>query len=100
MPEGCWSHDSGMDTKIKNMADFRHITRMLKDYINSLKIQEKIDKAASYIMSNWDAAKYRLRRECGVEACSAEGHVYHLLLSRKSDKQWGGVSRVTLNIQI
>ena len=41
-------------------------------------------KAADYVLENWGAARKRLRKRNGVLACSAEGHVYHVLSSRMS----------------
>lgn len=35
------------------------------------------------------AAKYRLRKSESVKACSAEGHVYHVLSSRMSTQAMG-----------
>ena len=49
----------------------------------------RINEAASYIASNWTAAKYRLRKSDGVVGCSAEGHVYHVLSSRMSTLAMG-----------
>ncbi|MFR6562956.1 MAG: UPF0236 family transposase-like protein [Eubacterium ventriosum] len=45
------------------------------------RIQEEL---AKYIKNNWTAAKRRLWRRNGVCACSAEGHVSHVLSSRMS----------------
>lgn len=45
---------------------------------------KKIEDAAKYITKNWSAAKRRLWRRDGVCACSAEGHVSHVLSSRMS----------------
>ena len=44
----------------------------------------KIQEAAKHIKNNWTAAKRRLWRRNGVCACSAEGHVSHVLSSRMS----------------
>ena len=45
---------------------------------------KRIQEAAKYIKNNWTAAKRRLWRRNGVCACSAEGHVSHVLSSRMS----------------
>ena len=50
---------------------------------------KRINDAASYIASNWTAAKLRLSKRDGVVGCSAEGHVYHLLSSRMSTLAMG-----------
>ena len=56
---------------------------------NKENILSKISASADYISSNWIAAKYRLRKHEGVLACSAEGHVYHVLSSRMSTQAMG-----------
>ena len=73
----------------KKKADFLEVVEKLKGCTDSEKIQAKIDKAAQYISSNWTAAKYRLRKSESVKACSAEGHVYHVLSSRMSTQAMG-----------
>lgn len=50
---------------------------------------KRIQEAAKYIKSNWGAAKRRLWRRNGVCACSAEGHVSHVLSSRMSTPALG-----------
>lgn len=51
--------------------------------------QKRINEAATYLASNWTAAKLRLRKKEGVVGCSAEGHVYHVLSSRMSTLAMG-----------
>ena len=50
---------------------------------------EQMEKAREYIVSNWMAAKVRLRHKDGVKGCSAEGHVSHVLSSRMSSRPMG-----------
>jgi len=50
---------------------------------------EKSLTEMNYILSNWGAAKLRLRHRAGVCGCSAEGHVYHVLSSRMSTLAMG-----------
>ena len=73
----------------KKKSDFLEIVERLKGCTDSEKIQAKIEKASQYISSNWMAAKYRLRKSESVKACSAEGHVYHILSSRMSTQAIG-----------
>ncbi|QFJ55088.1 ISLre2 family transposase [Pseudobutyrivibrio xylanivorans] len=73
----------------KTNADFLKLVDRLKEYTSSENILAKISASADYISSNWMAAKYRLRKHEGVLACSAEGHVYHVLSSRMSTQAMG-----------
>lgn len=72
-----------------NKEDFQKEVEKLKGYTENEKIQERIQKAAEYILENWGAAKKRLWKKDGVLACSAEGHVYHVLSSRMSTPAMG-----------
>ena len=73
----------------KGKKEFNAVVEKLKSCAESEKFQEKIERDAEYIRSNWMAAKYRLRKKEGVLACSAEGHVYHVLSSRMSTHAMG-----------
>ena len=73
----------------KTRAAFDEVVQKLKDCTDSEKTQEKIEKAAGYIKTNWSGAQRRLRKEDGVVACSAEGHVSHVLSSRMSSRPMG-----------
>ena len=73
----------------KSRPAFDEIAQRLKDCAESEKTQEKIEKAADYIRANWAAAQRRLRKDGGVVACSAEGHVSHVLSSRMSSRPMG-----------
>ena len=77
----------------KKKADFLEVVEKLKGCTDSEKIQSKIEKASQYISSNWMAAKYRLRKSESIKACSAEGHVYHVLSSRMSTQAMGWSKR-------
>ncbi|MBR4543340.1 MAG: ISLre2 family transposase [Lachnospiraceae bacterium] len=76
---------------IRNMTeeDFWCVVERLKGCAETDDVSVCIDKAAEYLISNWTAAKYRLRKENGIKACSAEGHVYHVLSSRMSTQPMG-----------
>ena len=48
-----------------------------------------MNDAKEYILSNWTAAKLRLRHQDGVKGSSTEGHVSHVLSSRMSSRPMG-----------
>ncbi len=73
----------------KKKTDFLEIVERIKACTDSEKTIERINDASNYIAANWTAAKYRLQRKSGVKACSAEGHVYHVLSSRMSTLAMG-----------
>ena len=68
---------------------FQKMTETIKEYTEDKKVKEKIQASADYIMNNWSAAKKRLWKKDGVVACSAEGHVSHVLSSRMSTLAMG-----------
>ncbi|XME01438.1 ISLre2 family transposase [Lachnospiraceae bacterium C1.1] len=70
-------------------SDFFEVVEKLKNCTTSEAVVQRIDSAASYISSNWTAAKYRLKKSEGVVACSAEGHVCHVLSKRMSTLPMG-----------
>ncbi|MCI9176590.1 MAG: hypothetical protein HFH49_17040 [Lachnospiraceae bacterium] len=45
-----------------------------------------MEEAAEYILSNWTAAKLRLKHKNGVLVSSAESQVSHILSSRMSSR--------------
>ena len=61
----------------------------LEGYVKDEPGLERMEKAREYIVSNWAAAKVRLRHKEGVKGCSAEGHVSHVLSSRMSSRPMG-----------
>lgn len=73
----------------KTKEDFEELVERLKAYIDKETDLKKIDDAAKYIKDNWSAAKRRLWKKDGVMACSAEGHVSHVLSSRMSTLAMG-----------
>lgn len=73
----------------KGRKEFRELVEKLKGCTFSERDHERITKAAEYILGNWTAARYRLRKKDGVLGCSAEGHVYHVLSSRMSTQAMG-----------
>ena len=64
------------DTK----EEFMSYIDMLEGYAKTESDLQKINEAASYILSNWSAAKVRLSNRKSLCGCSAEGHVSHVLL--------------------
>ena len=50
---------------------------------------KRIADAGEYILSNWTAAKLRLRHQGGIKGSSTEGHVSHVLSSRMSSRPMG-----------
>ena len=48
-----------------------------------------MEEAKAYILSNWTAAKIRLKHKDGVKGSSTEGHVSHVLSSRMSSRPMG-----------
>ncbi len=69
--------------------EFQEKIETLKEYTESENTKEKIQEAADYLLNNWGAAKRRLWKREGVLACSAEGHVSHVLASRMSTLAMG-----------
>ncbi|MBQ7371123.1 MAG: UPF0236 family protein [Blautia sp.] len=49
----------------------------------------KMEEAKEYLLSNWTAAKIRLKHKDGLLGCSAEGHVSHVLSDRMSSRPMG-----------
>ena len=70
-------------------ADFQKEIENLKSYAEKETVKETIQHAGDYVLRNWGAAKKRLWKKDGVLACSAEGHVYHVLSSRMSSLAMG-----------
>lgn len=70
-------------------SEFLEIAERLKWCTKSEAVQNRITEAATYIANNWTAARLRLEKSTGVVACSAEGHVYHVLSSRMSTQAMG-----------
>lgn len=73
----------------KSINDFEQTVEKLKGCTDLEADHRKIEDAAAYIRSNWGAAKRRLWKKDGVVACSAEGHVSHVLSSRMSTRPMG-----------
>lgn len=89
--------DSQYDAKVevcrsirnRSKKEFTELVERLKGYATTESDLKKIEDAETYIKKNWSAAKRRLWRKDGVCACSAEGHVSHVLSSRMSTQALG-----------
>ncbi len=68
---------------------FRSKVDEIKEYAESESQRERIEEGASYILTNWAAAKTRLNGRELIRGCSAEGHVSHVLSSRMSSRPMG-----------
>ena len=73
----------------KTKQDFEEIVERLEGCLESKTGLKRIADAKEYILSNWSAAKLRLRHQEGVKGSSTEGHVSHVLSSRMSSRPMG-----------
>lgn len=73
----------------KEKRDFEESVERLKMCLKSETGMKRITDAEEYILSNWTAAKLRLRHQDGVNGSSTEGHVSHVLSSRMSSRPMG-----------
>lgn len=69
--------------------EFVEKTKLLKEHAEDKNTIKRIDDGCKYILSNWTAAKLRMRRQNGVVGSSTEGHVSHVLASRMSSRPLG-----------
>lgn len=69
--------------------EFKEVTERLKGCLRDESGVKRIEEAEAYILSNWTAAKLRLRHQDGVVGSSTEGHVSHILSSRMSSRPMG-----------
>ena len=70
-------------------ADFKDVIERLRDCLETETGNERIDNASNYILSNWNAAKLRMKHKDGVVGSSTEGHVSHILSDRMSSRPMG-----------
>ena len=73
----------------KTKKDFEEIVERLEGCLENETGVKRIAGAKEYILSNWTAAKLRLRHQNGVKGSSTEGHVSHVLSSRMSSRPMG-----------
>ena len=70
-------------------SDFQEIVKRLKACAETESAENRIEESGTYILSNWTAAKIRLKDRETVKGCSAEGHVSHVLSSWMSSRPMG-----------
>ena len=73
----------------KTKKDFEEIVDRLEGCLNGDTGLKRMEDAREYILSNWSAAKLRLKHKNGVKGSSTEGHVSHVLSSRMSSRPMG-----------
>ena len=73
----------------KTKKDFEEIVDCLEGCLENETGIKRIAEAKEYILSNWTAAKLRLRHQDGVKGSSTEGHVSHILSNRMSSRPMG-----------
>ena len=73
----------------KTKADFVELVEKLEGYLTEEVGKKRMEEAKTYILSNWTAAKIRLKHKDGVKGSSTEGHVSHILSSRMSSRPMG-----------
>ncbi|MEE1031533.1 MAG: ISLre2 family transposase [Ruminococcus sp.] len=73
----------------KTKKDFEEIVDCLEGCLENETGIRRIAEAKEYILSNWTAAKLRLRHQDGIKGGSTEGHVSHVLSNRMSSRPMG-----------
>jgi hypothetical protein len=73
----------------KNKKDFEELVDKLEEYLHGEQGLQRMEDAKEYILSNWTAAKLRLRHKDGIVGSSTEGHVSHVLSNRMSSRPMG-----------
>ena len=89
--------DSADDVSVKlhgiirngTKREFREILEILKGYFPDEEPTKRFLESGEYILSNWTAARYRLKKVEGVIGSSTEGHVSHVLAFRMSTRAMG-----------
>ena len=69
--------------------EFEGASDCLKGYPQKEENVRRIEEASEYILSNWTAARLRLRHREGVVGSSTEAHVSHVLSARMSSRPMG-----------
>lgn len=68
---------------------FKNLVEEQKGYIKGCHGANRIDMTAEYLLSNWEAAKLRLKRKEGIVGSSTESHTSHILSSWMSSRLMG-----------
>lgn len=80
-------------------SDFNQVVEEIMICTVEESAQKRVMKSAGYFLSNWSAARIRLRKPNGIVGSSTEGHVSHVLASRMSSRPMGwsktGVDRMS-----
>ena len=81
---------AGEETSLTDQVSKQTVKNKLHNLTFPQQREEKrIEESGAYILSNWTAAKIRLKDRETVKGCSAEGHVSHVLSSRMSSRPMG-----------
>lgn len=78
--------------------EFEEIVERLEECLTDDTGLKRIADAKDYILSNWTAARVRLRHRDGVKGSSTEGHVSHVLSGRMSSRPMGWSSQGAANM--
>ena len=73
----------------KTKKEFERTVERLEGYLENERETKRMSEAKAYILSNWTAARLRLKHKDGVKGSSTEGHVSHVLSSRMSSRPMG-----------
>ena len=73
----------------KTKKEFKEEVEKQRKEMPEWRNQKKVDEAAEYILSNWNAAKLRLKGTEDVPGSSTESHVSHGLSDRMSSRPKG-----------
>lgn len=71
------------------IEEFKEEVKRIDEVAETEAAHKRIAEGATYILSNWTAAKIRLSCRDTVKGCSAEGHVSHVLSGRMSSRPMG-----------
>lgn len=69
--------------------DFISYVSELKEYLSESNKIKRFEESSEYILNNWSASKYRLKKMEGKVGSSTEGHVSHVLSCRMSTNALG-----------
>lgn len=73
----------------KTKKEFEELVDKLEGCVQGETGIKRMEEAREYILSNWTAAKLRLKHKDGVMGSSTEGHVSHVLSGRMSSRPMG-----------
>lgn len=73
----------------KTQGEFEELVDKLENCLQEETGLARMEEAREYILSNWTAAKLRLKHKDGIKGSSTEGHVSHVLSDRMSSRPMG-----------